>query len=232
MQVTEWYALCQSLNISPKVERVLQKNKRLRFDLICASIGETDVLLRKLKRLGRSRHWYVRPHISWWRRRNDSRLYDVSKRWRTERHRLFESLYSLDAAMNPTGEQGLSSALPVPDIPLGQVDERTNAQLICHLLGGGFRETDASMDSMARRSRKTWLYGDHVEADGTQSLYGSGGRRPKFIQVATYLQKVIPHRQSYVCRLVKGASAEMDIVRLEPTPVRLWQGHRSAIELH
>jgi hypothetical protein len=62
-QVTEWYALCQSLNISPKVERVLQKNKRLRFDLICASIGETDVLLRQLKRLGWSRHWYVRPHI-------------------------------------------------------------------------------------------------------------------------------------------------------------------------
>jgi hypothetical protein len=63
MQATEYCVLCQLLNISPKVERVLQKNKRLRFDLICASIGETDVLLRKLKRLGRSRHWYVRPHI-------------------------------------------------------------------------------------------------------------------------------------------------------------------------
>jgi hypothetical protein len=75
----------------------------------------------------------------------------------------------------------------------------------CHLLGGGFRETDASMDSMARRSRKTWLYGDPVEADGTQSLYGSGGRRPKFIQVATYLQKAIPRRQAYICRLMKGA---------------------------
>ncbi len=154
------------------------------------------------------------------------------RRRQTERHRLFESLYSPDAAMNPTGEQGLPSALPAPDIPLGHVDERTNAQLICHLLGGRFRETDASMDSIARRSRKTWLYGDHVEADGTQSLYGSGGRRPKFIQVATYLQKVIPHRQSYICRLMKGASAEMDIVRLEPTPVRVWQGRRSANALH
>jgi hypothetical protein len=69
---------------------------------------------------------------------------------------------------------------------------------------------------MARRSWKAWLYGDHVEADGTQSLYGSGGRRPEFIQVATYLQKVIPRRQAYICRLVRGASAEMDIVRLEP----------------
>jgi hypothetical protein len=118
--------------------------------------------------------------------------------------------------MYPTGEQGLPSALPPLKIPLGQVDERTNAQIIYHLLGGRFRETDASMDSMARRSRKTWLYGDPVEADGTQSLYGSGGRRPKFIQVATYLQKVIPRRQSYICRMVKGASAEVDIVRLEP----------------
>jgi hypothetical protein len=45
-------------------------------------------------------------------------------------------------------------------------------------------------------------------------------------------QKVIPHRQAYICRLVRGASAEMDMVRLEPTPVRVWQGHRSAIELH
>jgi hypothetical protein len=45
-------------------------------------------------------------------------------------------------------------------------------------------------------------------------------------------QKVIPHRQSYICRLVKGASAEVDIVRLEPTPVRVRQGHRSMIELH
>jgi hypothetical protein len=141
--------------------------------------------------------------------------YEV-ERWQTERHRLFESLYSPDAAMNPTGEQDLPSALPAPNIPLGHVDERTNAQLICHLLGGRFRETDASVDSMARRSRKTWLDGDPVEADGTQSLYGSGRRRPKFIQVATYLKKVIPHRQSYICRLVKGASAEVDIVRLEP----------------
>jgi hypothetical protein len=45
-------------------------------------------------------------------------------------------------------------------------------------------------------------------------------------------QKVIPHRQSYICTLVKGASAEMDIVRLEPMPVRVWLGHRSTIELH
>jgi hypothetical protein len=30
-------------------------------------------------------------------------------------------------------------------------------------------------------------------------------------------QKVIPHRQPDICRLVKGASAEMDMVRLEPT---------------
>jgi hypothetical protein len=73
------------------------------------------------------------------------------RRWQTERNRLFESLYSLDAAMNPTGEQGFSSALPAQNIPLGHVDERTNAQLICHLLGERFRETDASMDSMARR---------------------------------------------------------------------------------
>jgi hypothetical protein len=85
---------------------------------------------------------------------------------------------------------------------------------------------------MARRSWKAWLYGDHVEADGTQSLYGSGGRRQKFIQVATYLQKVIPHRQPDICRLVRGASAEMDMVRLEPTPIRVWQGHKSTIELH
>jgi hypothetical protein len=195
MQATEWHELCQSLNISPKVERVLQKNKRLGFDLICASIGETDVLLRQLKRLGRSRHWYVRPHIPWWRRNelrqrcNDNGLHDSGNSWQTERHRLFESLYSLDDAMNPTGEHGLPSALLAPNIPLGQEEERTNAQLICHLLGGRFRETDASMDSIARRSRKTWLYGDPVEADATQSLYGSGGRRPEFIQVATYLSK-------------------------------------------
>jgi hypothetical protein len=91
--------------------------------------------------------------------------------------------------MNPTGEQGLPSALPAPNIPLGQVDERTNAQLICHLLGERLRETDASEDSMARRSRKTRLYGDPVEADRTQSLYGSGRREPEFIQVATYLSK-------------------------------------------
>jgi hypothetical protein len=45
-------------------------------------------------------------------------------------------------------------------------------------------------------------------------------------------QKVIPHRQSYVCRLVKRASAKVDMVRLEPTPLRVWQGHRSTIELH
>jgi hypothetical protein len=104
--------------------------------------------------------------------------------------------------MNPTGEQGLPSALPAPDIPLGHVDERTNAQLICHLLGGRFRETDASMDSIARRSRKTWLYGDPVEADGTQSLYGSGGRRPEFIQVATYLSK--GHSPSSILHLYAG----------------------------
>jgi hypothetical protein len=167
MQATEYCVLCQLLNISPKVERVLQKNKRLRFDLICAIIGETDVLLRKLKRLGRSRYWYVRPHIPWWRRNelrqrcNDNGLHESGNSWQTERHRLFESLHSPDAAMIPAGEQGLPSALLAPNIPLGQVDERTNAQLICHL-GGRFRETDASMDSMARRSRKTWLDGDHV----------------------------------------------------------------------
>jgi hypothetical protein len=45
-------------------------------------------------------------------------------------------------------------------------------------------------------------------------------------------QKVIPRRQSYICRLVRGASAKVDMVRLEPPPVRVWQGHRSTIELH
>jgi hypothetical protein len=76
------------------------------------------------------------------------------------------------------------------------------------------------------------LYGDPVETDGTQSLCGSRRRKPEFIQVATYLQKVIPHRQSYICRLVRGASAEVDMVRLEPAPLRVWQGHKSTIELH
>jgi hypothetical protein len=106
-----------------------------------------------------------------------------------------------------------------------------HVQPLCHLLGGRFRETDASMDSMARRSQKTWLDGDPVEADGTQSLYGSRRRKPEFIQVATNLQKVIPRRQPDICRLVKGASAEMDMVRLEPTRLSIWQGHRSTIEL-
>jgi hypothetical protein len=72
----------------------------------------------------------------------------------------------------------------------------------------------------------------YVEADGTQSLCGSGTRRPEFIQVTTYLQKVILHHQSYICKLmVKGASAKMDLVRLEPTLSSIGQGHRSTIEL-
>jgi hypothetical protein len=108
----------------------------------------------------------------------------------------------------------------------------TNAQLVWHLLDRGFRETDASIDSMARRSRKTWLYGDPVEADGTQSLYGSRRRRPEFIQIATYPQKVIPRRQPYICRLVKGASANVDMIRFEPTRLSIWQSHRSANALH
>jgi hypothetical protein len=37
--------------------------------------------------------------------------------------------------------------------------------------------------------------------------------KPEFIQVATYLRKVIPRRQSLICRLVKGASAELGRVR-------------------
>jgi hypothetical protein len=119
--------------------------------------------------------------------------------------------------MNPTGEQGLSSALPAPNIPLGQVDERTNAQLVCHLLGGRFRETDASVDSMARRSRKTWLDGDHVEANGTQLSYGLAEENRDLSRLQPTFQKVIPRRQAYICRLVRGASAEVDMVRLEPT---------------
>jgi hypothetical protein len=132
------------------------------------------------------------------------------RRWQAERLGLLESLHGLDVAMNPTGEQGLSSALPPLNIPLGQVDERTNAPLICHLLGGRFRETDASMDTIARRSRKTWLDGDFLEADKKQSSFGSRRERPEFIQVATYLPKNIPHRQSYVCRRIKRASAKAD----------------------
>jgi hypothetical protein len=76
-------------------------------------------------------------------------------------------------------------------------------------------------------TREMWLYGDPVEADGTQSLFRSGRGKPKFIQVATFLQKVIPHRQSYVCGLLKGTSAKVDIVRLEPTLSELWQDHGS-----
>jgi hypothetical protein len=33
--------------------------------------------------------------------------------------------------------------------------------------------------------------------------------------------KVIPHGQSYICRLVKGASAKVDMARLEPTLLRV-----------
>jgi hypothetical protein len=79
----------------------------------------------------------------------------------------------------------------------------SNAQLICHLLGGRSRESDASMDSMARQSRKTWLDGDPVEADGTQSLYGLAEENRDLSRLQPTFQKVIPHRQSYVCRLVK-----------------------------
>jgi hypothetical protein len=42
-------------------------------------------------------------------------------------------------------------------------------------------------------------------------------------------KKVIPRRQSYICRLVKGASAEVDMVRLEPMRYSIWHGHRSTI---
>jgi hypothetical protein len=96
-----------------------------------------------------------------------------------------------------------------------------------HLLGGRFRETDASKDTIAYIFQKTWLDGDSVEADGTQSLCASGRERPGFIPVATYLQKVIPHRQSYIRRLVKGAPAEVRMVRLEPTLWSIGRGHRS-----
>jgi hypothetical protein len=67
-----------------------------------------------------------------------------------------------------------------------------------------------------RRSRRMDL------AEGDQNL---SRLQPTF-------QKVIPRRQAYICRLVKGASAKVDIVRLEPMPIRVWQGHRSTIELH
>jgi hypothetical protein len=105
----------------------------------------------------------------------------------------------------------------------------THWWLICHHQGRKFRETDASRDTIARRSRETWLYGDLGEADRTQSLYRSGRGKPEFIQVATCLQKVISHRQSYICRLVKGASAKVDRARIEPTPSSIWHGHRSII---
>ncbi len=118
---------------------------------------------------------------------------------------------------------------------IGASSGTTPAGQICAFallfLGGRFRETDASVDTMARRSRKTRLYGDPVEAHGMQSSFGSSRRRPEFIQVATCLQKVIPYHQSCNGRTGKGASAEVDMVRLEPTFWSVWQGHRSSIEL-
>jgi hypothetical protein len=86
----------------------------------------------------------------------------------------------------------------------------------CHLLGGGLHDTDESMGTVARQSRNTWLDGDQIEANAMQASCRSGRRKPGFIQVVTYLQKVIPRRQAYICGLVKGASAQMDMVRLEP----------------
>jgi hypothetical protein len=48
---------------------------------------------------------------------------------------------------------------------------------------------------------------------------------------ATYLEKTNPPRQSYICGLVKRASAEADMICLEPPLWSIWQGHRSRIEL-
>jgi hypothetical protein len=109
--------------------------------------------------------------------------------------------------------------------------QECNAQLTCHLLGGGLRETDTSRDTIAYTFQKTRLDGDPGEADGAQSLCRSGTGRPEFIHVATYLQKVIPRRQSYICRLVKGTSIKVEMVRLELKLSSIGQGHRSTIEL-
>jgi hypothetical protein len=36
-------------------------------------------------------------------------------------------------------------------------------------------------------------------------------------------------RQPYICRLMKGVFVEGDMVRLEPTPLRVWQGRRPKV---
>jgi hypothetical protein len=89
--------------------------------------------------------------------------------------------------------------------------------MIFHLVGGRFGETDAFMYTIARRSRKTWVDGDLVEAGATHSFFGSERSKAGFIQVATYFQKAMPCRQSSISRLADGASTEMDMLRLELT---------------
>jgi hypothetical protein len=43
--------------------------------------------------------------------------------------------------------------------PPRRPDASANNVAICHFLGGRFRETDASVDTIIRSSRKTWLDG-------------------------------------------------------------------------
>jgi hypothetical protein len=41
--------------------------------------------------------------------------------------------------------------------------------------------------------------------------------------------KVVPHRQSYLCRIIRGASAKVGMVRLKSTLSEIQQGHWSVI---
>jgi hypothetical protein len=60
----------------------------------------------------------------------------------------------------------------------GQPNRASMQPGVGHFFGERLHETDASTDTLAQPSRKTWLYEDLVEVDVTQSSSGSGRRKP------------------------------------------------------